>query len=295
MLTIPRDQPLALTGWEGGAETVFMDGEGGWGTYYDLGQVIREHPESDWDGHTITASSEGGVDGRSFTITYRLCRDSCESAAFQRPLAYIVEAASETWLCWEWEGNEADIDGFMVSFHDMSREGAYFAVPVREPGRRCMLLSDISSTWPCGNSFAFRVAAYRGAQESPYSNEAVWNSPECPITVQVTFETIRTDGELPLTNRIFGRFLARGSSGFGLLPFRTYRRFLAPNSTYSIMGHIFEPTNSALEVYGAERCNCYAPTTNSVIVGLEPDDTLNFSADSSSMSTPWHNRSPIRC
>ncbi len=280
VLTIPPDQPLALQ-VEGGGLRVFMDDpENPWATYYSLGQVIREHPPGDWDGHVITAESEGGDEGHGFRIQYRLCRDSCEGAAFQRPLAYILEAAGETWLCWEWEGNEADIDGFLVSFGGDVGLGPFietFAVP--EPGRRSLSLHSIESSWPCGNSFAFQVAAYReeGELRSPLSNEATWNSPDCPVTVQVTFDRITTDSDLEMTQPIYGSFYAVGSSGGKFLWFVTHDRRLAPSSTYRIMD-IFARTNEDFERIG-EDCRCYAPTTNSVIVGLERGDTLTFGGD----------------
>jgi len=271
VLTIPRDQPLELQ-VDGGAQCIFMDEEGGWGTYFDLGQVIREHSEEDWDGHVINATSEGGDAGHRFTIQYRLCRDSCEGAALQRPLAYLVETAGETWLCWRWEGNEEDIEGFRLYLED-------FGPMTVRPDRRSH-----SIQWyepPCGNSRTFSVAAYRGELwspdyvESPRSNDVAWTSPGCALTVQVTFDRISTGPDLEITQPIHGAFWVVGSSGIEILQFKTYDRFLASSSTYSIMDYIFAATDEDLARLG-ESCECYAPTTNSAIVGLELEDTLTF-------------------
>ncbi|MDH4209606.1 MAG: Ig-like domain-containing protein, partial [Anaerolineae bacterium] len=53
--------------------------------YFDLGSFARQHPREDWDGQPITVQSEGGLEGRFFRATYRICADSCGETALPAP------------------------------------------------------------------------------------------------------------------------------------------------------------------------------------------------------------------
>jgi hypothetical protein len=182
-----------------------IPGGGAWGTVWDLGSFVREHPRSDWDGHVITVESDPGPDGHSFEFQYRICEDSCEEAAFLAPRIQVgYNWRDEPWLAWRWDGDRSTIDGFNVYVNDnLVRTVGSDLYNIRAP------------TEPsCGQRLEYEMTAFSGHpftpdRESPRSNTDIFEGEPCPRTVRVIF-----DGHTLTTHELYGV----GAGGWGVTP-----------------------------------------------------------------------------
>ena len=182
-VTLPADTPL-----QGFLECIgyvrrIIPGEGGEETAFNLGSIRINHPSGDWDGHEISQDSNGGTSGRSFRAGYRLCRGTCRNTDFPPPILHLYSIGGRRQFVWLWEGNRSNIDGFKLYVGNT----------------RIRLRASQSSFWapaylqpPCGERYEFRMTAYRGDRESPFSNTAYWSSEPCPRRVRVTFQQLQT-------------------------------------------------------------------------------------------------------
>ncbi|HEM60778.1 MAG TPA: hypothetical protein ENO24_00645, partial [Chloroflexi bacterium] len=106
---------------------------------YHLGEIVRFHSPSDWDGHVITVSSTGGDEGHSFRASYRICSPSCEEAAFPPPNLSLLHGRGDHRLMWTWGGDRAGIDGFTVYLNgtylfDLAADTYSHSIGYLEPG-----------------------------------------------------------------------------------------------------------------------------------------------------------------
>ena len=194
---------------ECGGDNVFLESEGSWGVYWDLGSTTRNHPSSDWDGHVITVRSTGGDEGRWFEAQYRICTGTCDDALFSPPIISLFHYGGDSQLILMWSGDRSEIDGFWV-YADGHRA---FRLPANATSQSMAGYEPL-----CGSGQReFTVTAYQGSRESPPSNMAFWSRRPCPRVIQVTFEQIETfamederrmDGQL---GPVFGSFWAQGS------------------------------------------------------------------------------------
>jgi hypothetical protein len=185
------DEPLEVHVECGG-----VMGQGVIGIYWGLGSFIQHHPLSDWDGHVLTGDSSGGDQGHSFQAQYRICRDSCEEAAFAPPLLLLTEIGPPFGgdpymrvLTWRWDGDESMISEFRLYVN-----GSFYRA-FRPDQRSWELPSDLEPA--CGEGLEFQMTASEGPtpvpnRESPRSNTLVIEGPPCPRTVRVTFLHIQT-------------------------------------------------------------------------------------------------------
>jgi hypothetical protein len=185
------DEPLEVH-----VECGSVMGQGVIGIYWGLGSFIQHHPLSDWDGHVLTGDSSGGDQGHSFQAQYRICRDSCEEAAFAPPLLLLTEIGPPFGgdpymrvLTWRWDGDESMISEFRLYVN-----GSFYRA-FRPDQRSWELPSDLEPA--CGERLEFQLTASEGPtpvpnRESPRSNTLVLEGPPCPRTVRVTFLHIQT-------------------------------------------------------------------------------------------------------
>jgi hypothetical protein len=303
LVTVREDEPSLAVQVECWASNIYPveveESPGGipegsaWGTVWDLGSFTANHPREDWDGHVITAT--GSVGEHGFQATYRICADSCETAAFAAPLLLLTEigppGGGEPWmriLTWRWNGDESVINGFKLYV-----DGSFYTSPRRD--LRSYELRD-SLLPACGERLEFQMTAYSGAtlvpdRESHRSNTLVLEGPPCPRTVRVQFLSLQTghlgddeywaDGES--VGPIFGNFWATGSSEerleFSAVDYpewawgriRGYR--LGHNQEYEIQGIFDEIWNW---IVGSMSSPYRAPSVDYVDVELGPDDDLTF-------------------
>ncbi len=204
LVLVPADEPSLEVQVECWASNIYTEpppeesppgvvpGAGGWGTVWDLGSFTELHPREDWDGHVLTSESAGGPDGHSFEVQYRICADSCETAAFAPPLLLLTEigplGGGEPWmrvLTWRWDGDESLINGFKLYVN-----GGFYT-SFTDPGRRTWELPE-SLDPACGQRLEFQMTVYSGPllltdRESVRSNTLVLEGPPCPRTVRVIF------------------------------------------------------------------------------------------------------------
>jgi hypothetical protein len=230
---------------------------------FELGSIAQNHPESDWDGHVVTARSSGGTGGQYFQVKYRMCRGSCSSTEFPPPILHLYSIGGRRQFVWLWEGDRTGITGFMLY------AGSF----------RILLRPSLFSYWaplwlrpPCGERREFQMTAYRGDRESPRSNTVYWSGERCPRTVRVSFQTLRVgdlgrDGLSRTTGPIYGHFSAAGSSA-QRISFDTSDYRLRPNNDHTIQGIIDASRRAAGERMVDE--------TNAVVVELGSSDSLTF-------------------
>ncbi len=147
-LTIPRNQPLDLALECSG----YRDQE-----FHFLGRMDTSHPREDWNGQVIHSQTD---EGEGFTFSYRinLVGSNLEAPYQLRQITW----GSRRYLHWRWDGDPGEIDGFRIY-----RDNVLVAsVPERVP----FLMPQWWTVPPCGEEYAYHVAAYRGDQESPPSD-----------------------------------------------------------------------------------------------------------------------------
>ncbi|MFL7793756.1 MAG: Ig-like domain-containing protein [Anaerolineae bacterium] len=253
-------------------------------THYDLGTMTASHSSSDWDGHLLFASSNGG-EGVQFNMEYRLCLGTCDETAFPPPVLQLYEGSTGQYLGWAWSGDRAEIDGFHV-FVDGNHVTDVFGDAN---------VTSVSRYIPsCGRGHTFTVSAFRlGWGESPQSNQVAWTADPCPRVVRVTFYQLHTYdiGGPGLVGPVFGSFGAWSESDGETLAFNgsDYPDGVgfAPNSIYSVQA-IFDSIRAWLEdpcfypgcsLSPAPRCDrpfVSAPEVDQVTIELGPDDDLTF-------------------
>ena len=305
LVTVREDEPSLAVQVECWASNIYPveveESPGGipegsaWGTVWDLGTITEHHPRSDWDGHVLTPPPDPGSDGHSFEVQYRICADSCETAAFAAPLLLLTEigplGGGEPWmrvLTWRWGGDESMINGFKLYV-----DGSFYT-SFRRDLRSYELRGSLLPA--CGERLEYQMTAYSGAtlvpeRESHRSNTLVLEGPPCPRTVRVQFLSLQTghlgddewwaDGES--VGPIFGNFWATGSSEerleFSAVDYpewwgqriRGYR--LAHNREYEIQGIFDEVWNW---IVGSMSSPYRVPSVDYVDVELGPDDDLTF-------------------
>lgn len=289
-VTLPLGEPL-----QGFLECVgyvqhIIPGEGGEETPFNLGSIRIRHAQGDWDGHTITQDSSGGASGHSFRATYRLCRGTCRNTDFPPPFLHLYSIGGRRQFVWVWEGNRANMDGFKLYVGNM----------------RVRLRASQSSFWapgylqpPCGERYEFRLTAFRGDRESPFSNTVYWSGEQCPRTMRLTFDRIRVGGNWGMADEwnssgevmgpIYGAFWASGSGSEQVLAFDAATiawplpitpvdrgLFLRINQEWSIQ-RIFDWIHRERAGCIGLGCPSYsAPGVNYVTIGLGPRDDLTF-------------------
>jgi hypothetical protein len=269
---------------------------------YHLGEVLRLHSASDWDGHVISVSSAGGDEAHSFQVWYRICSPSCEEAAFPPPNLSLLHGGGDHRLLWTWGGDRAGVDGFRFYLNntylfDLAADRHSRSIGYLEP--------------PCGERLEFQMTAFSGGtpaaeRESPRSNTAYWEGEACPRIVRVTFERLRTHdniGEDEYTGfmlahggpyeqgPIFGNLWASSSSDFEVVSFdgahcfywmvaHGYGVHLEPSSELRIQEDIFdvirtdwEPYRDGLQAYAPY---FHGPENNYLTVELGSDDNLTI-------------------
>jgi hypothetical protein len=277
-------QPIAVQ-VECGADNVYLgDGSGGgggigegggWGTYWNIGSIDLSHPPTDWDGHVITARSEGGSDGQWFEVQYRLCAGSCDDATFPAPVALLSHGRDDL-LIWQWNGAL-----HYLAYYDVYMNGSRI---MRMAGSEEVSWMSVAGYEPlCGGRNEFYVVAVgEDGRESVRSNTPVWEADACPRVIRVTFEQIVTfdsgDQEHSCLGPIFGFFWVQGSE-YESLRFEGddypdgFR--LCPNSRYDVQ-EMFDTIWWWGSGMGGHSSPYWAPDSNSVTVELGPDDDFTL-------------------
>jgi hypothetical protein len=262
-------------------------GEGGESaTHWDLGTFANSHPESQWTGEVLEASA-AGRDGHGYRATYRLCRDSCEGAAFPPPVIALTEASGQMNVVWEWDGNPEMIDGFKL----FSNGNLLFSLPKDRSRHNIRWFQP-----PCGQTREFHMTAYSGDsvspdRESPPSNVEVWEGLPCMRTVRVVFNAVETghmgDDEWwaeGSVGPVYGYFEATGSNheqlSFGGIDYgewaweRDHGLRLEHNTYYSV-NRIFRTLRDMHVRCGMNSdCPYHAPESPVVTIELGPEDDL---------------------
>jgi hypothetical protein len=250
---------------------------GGWGTYWNLGSIDLSHPPTDWDGHVITARSEGGADGRWFEVQYRLCAGSCDDASFPAPLMLLSHGRDDL-LIWQWNGAL-----HYLAYYDVYMNGSRIARIPSDQAVESLVVDRYAPLCGVRNEF-YVVAVGEDGRESIPSNRPVWEADACPRVVRVTFDRITTfdtgDQEHSCLGPIWGTFYVQGST-YESLSFEGddypdgYR--LCPNSRYDVQ-EMFETIWTWGSGMGGSLSPYNAPASNSVTVELGPDDDFTFGA-----------------
>jgi hypothetical protein len=279
---------------ECGADNVYMGGgsgggggigdAGGWGVYWNLGSIDLSHPSTDWDGHVITARSEGGSDGRWFEVQYRLCAGSCDDATFPGPRATLSHGRDDL-LIWQWNGAL-----HYLAYYDVYMNGSRI---MRMAGSEAVSSMSVARHAPlCGGRNEFYVVAIgEDGRESIPSNIPVWEADACPRVVRVTFDAITTfylgddewwaDGNS--VGPISGNFWATGSThenlsfnavDYGEWAWERVRGYRLQHTRYYPIQSIFDQIWTWI---GGSMSSPYrAPDRNYVTIDLGPDDDLTF-------------------
>jgi len=280
-------------------------GAGAWGTVWDLGSFVREHPRSDWDGHVITVESDPGPGGHSFEVQYRICEDSCEEVASAPPLLLLTEVGPP-WggdpymrvLTWRWDGEESLINGFRLYVNDE------FYTSFTPDVRGFRLEERLNPT--CGQRLEFEMTVYSGPllipdQESVRSNTVVVEGPPCPRTVRIIFQTLDTghlggdEREYDTVGPISGTFWASGNTREELDFHASVCAILSGGCRHRDIRHGFRlshyTTYQIQDIFDwvhREQASClgrgcpsnhyWAPDVNFVTVQLDDGDDLTFGA-----------------
>ncbi len=179
-----------------------------WGTSYtlvDLGNYDYAHPRSDWNGRELIAGAAG------FLGHYRICQPTCQESPLPPPITAPLTTPpgvhGPMLLSWRWDGNENDIDGFMLVVN-----GTAYPDVVAAPDRRAFEVSRFRPL--CGTPNTFQVQAFRGNPHaadlihSPASNPQTWDVGACPRTVAVTFRLLDMEGAAHDYARVKGTLFA---------------------------------------------------------------------------------------
>jgi hypothetical protein len=284
-LAVRSGDPIVRLLIECGGSTIFMGDEGGWGSYFELGEFEAEHPQSDWDGHVISVQSSGGSDGRSFAAEYRLCAGTCEDAAFPPPILSLYHYSGDAQLIWMWDGDRESIDGFRVYIDDSYA----FTLPPDAYAQSVLGYRPL-----CGGGYRreFHITAFSGDRESPPSNLAYWSSQPCPRVAQVTFEAFSTfnlgDDEWwaeGSVGPIYGNFWAAGSTDRSLDFFAVDygdwwgerdRGYRLRSTRYYPVKDLFDWIQREMAEWVAGGPAYYGPETNFVTIELSPYENLVF-------------------
>jgi hypothetical protein len=291
-LFVRPDEPLEVHA-SCGAEVIDMGPGGGWGAYFDLGDISQQHPPSDWDGHVITVSSTDSPDGRSFQASYRICQPSCDNTAMPAPHLTLFHVGNDHRLIWYWNGDPARRAGYkfyLNGSHILSAPTGTYSLSVGdfEP--------------PCGERYEFQMSVYDDAgQESALSNVAYWTAPACRRWAQVTFESLDVhdppadeDG-LHRPGPIYGGFYASTDAESQSLDFDACWCYFGPGMTfwgwceglklehgvYTIPSIFDWIDTQMLECFGGGcHSNSFnAPGSNVVTLELPPGDVLTLGAN----------------
>ena len=278
-LAVEPHEPITVR-MECGADVVSMGAEGGWGTYWNLGEVSESHDPATWDGRTVTVTSVGGDEGRSFEVQYRLCAGSCESGQ-----KAVILQRDGSWLTWEWDESIEGLSGYRVCVNGTAiatlratSATASFDIADHEP--------------PCGTTWEYTVTAlWRDGSESMPSNVVTWTAESCPRVVRVTFDELAVgalgsdQGVTSSVGPIAGSFTATGSTAesldFSAIDYgdwwgeeiRGYR--LGANTTYAVQ-EIFDTIETWM--LGSMSSPYHAPDQNWVTVELGPGEDLTVGA-----------------
>ena len=261
-LAVPEGEPLEI---RANCEAlVFPEGAGGQPPdLYDLGSISQQHPPEDWNGEEILAQSEGGVEGHSFRVKYRICAGTCDPTTLRPPVITMLETLGQTRLHWTWEGDRNDIDGFHLYINDSHSR----TIPRDVYSHRL----DVPFPWilPCGETHKLHMTVSRGEEESPPSNPWFESAGECTHTVRVTFDSLQTGEIGGVTGPIGGDFYAARQH----LTFASSDYRLSPNHDYRV-NDIFEEIREADAACRANEAACptnEAPSVNYVTVRFADD------------------------
>lgn len=277
-LAVEPDEPIAVR-MECGADVVSMGAEGGWGTYWNLGEVAGSHDPATWDGRTFTVTSAGGDEGRSFEVQYRLCAGSCESGQ-----KAVVLERDGSWLTWVWDEAIDQLAGYRVYVN-----GAAIATLRATSATASFDIGRYAP--PCGTTWEYTVTAlWRDGTESMPSNMVTWTAEACPRLVRVTFDSLTTfdlgnDQGRDDVGPILGSFTATGSTS-EVLEFNgvDYGNWWGePNRGYRLRSTRYYPVQSIFDTIGTWAVNSmmspyYAPSDAVATLELGPEDDLTFGA-----------------
>jgi hypothetical protein len=288
----PADEPLE----------VFMECEAYVGDEppLNLGTYRQEHRREEWIGARLGGRSEREEEpfGATFLAYYRICEESCEESALPAPHAWLVptwvnEERVGTEIVWSWEGDEAAIDHFGVSyFCDRYRGARLHASP---DDRR------ISVHWVdprCDETCEFHVAGYGGdgLALTPRSNTVTWYGGECARgrTVTIEFEWFRpteaVDGRGPIYGSLWANDEVLSFDGAGEAYCGFYdqecgyyiqgQRVAGPPVSYSMVREVSEVFRDIRQLEGGcERCSYAAPSSTYAMVPVPEGDDLTIGFD----------------
>ena len=281
------------------AECYGYSGAPGSSDFHFIGRYTALHPESDWDGHVITAivspvdqpvgSAEANTEG--FQATYRICSGSCDSSALPAPYLSRQRIAGQEHLLWSWRGDYSTIDSFKVYINGSHR----FSV------RANTNLTSIDDYVPiCGVRNTFELTASIGDRESPRSNPVVLQGQPCDRKVRVTFDRIYIHGMADEDRNgqigpVFGNFWAQGSET-GDLRFNgnDYPHGITINSGGGTsVASLFNTIHAQLDhPCSGLSCRDYsAPEVNFVEIEVAPDTDLTVGA--AIYDRDWHDTDTI--
>ena len=152
----------------------------------NLGNIRSSHPPEEWDGR------ETAISDASLAVRYRICSPSCDESDYLAPLLAPVSTGptgnGPYGLDWQWDGNESEIDGFVLTIL-MEEEVEEVFLP---SNRRSANVADFKPA--CGETTSFSIHAYKIAEgawiTSPESNTVSWEGEPCDYSAYIRFTTL---------------------------------------------------------------------------------------------------------
>ena len=253
---------------------------------FNLGSIRINQPEANWNSAPISQDSSGGLSGHSFRATYRLCRGACRESAIVPPVIHFYHVGNRHRVVWTWEGNRLAIDGFRLYLGNTHLQ----------------IRASQSSFWlpdymivACGERLGIRITAFRGADESAFSNTQYWSGGDCPRHIALVFQQLETrelGGESspvgPVTGIMWAnnetlRFDASDLSYFG-----TFNGlWLESNHTYDILNLLQIIARWEDSCIGRGCPSYSAPWNNTVLVTLGEHEDLSVGIHINDVDKYW--------
>jgi hypothetical protein len=269
----------------------------------ELDEISNIHPPQTWDGRQ-TANLPDNIG-----VRYRVCSPSCDEAALPIPILAPVTTGpignGPYLLRWRWDGNESEIDGFLIAYITNTQEAARImplnlnadmAVIINDPAARSLDIEDYMPA--CGETAHFSVYAISPDRvSSPYSNIVSWSAEPCTYTANVTFTRLDVhnppadEDSLHRPGPIYGEFWVSNGTTIERLGFDACWCYFGPGASiwgwceglelqsgqYSIERDIFGWIDRAKASCLGDGCHSnsfYAPFSASLSIPLEDGDDL---------------------
>ena len=258
------------------------------------------HPPEEWDGRELELRPEGE---NLIQARYHICTPSCDETTFPIPLLAPITTGptgnGPYLLRWRWDGNESEIDGFLIS----RISGIFEAdrIWVSNASARTLNLEDYMPA--CGETIEFTIRVYRNTESvgifSPPSNTVTWSADPCTYTANITFTTLDVHNPpadeqgLHRPGPIYGEFWVSNGTTIETLEFNACWCYFGPGAsiwgtceglelqmgTYSINRDIFgwiERAQASCLGNGCRSNSFYAPFSSTLHIPAEDGDEITL-------------------